>query len=204
MNGQEIRPSRWYYGVAVLVFFLGVAGFAWLLFKNLSGLGESLRQVVVPGKADLVLTEPGDYTVFYEYRSVVGSKVYSTEKGLSGLECTLAASNSGSKLVLSPASSSSTYTLGGREGVSMFEFRVAQPGTYVFSATYGPGKEGPEVVMAIGHDFTGRLVATILGGLGLFFGSFAAAVAIFLVTLIKRSKARKQLQTSSPAHRAIE
>ena len=204
MNGQEIRPSRWYYGVAVLVLVAGAAGFAGLLFKNLSGLGESLRQVVVPGKADLALTEPGDYTVFYEYRSVVGSKVYSTEKDLPGLECALVAKNSGSKVVLSRATSSSTYTLGGREGVSVFEFRVDQPGTYEFSAAYGAGKEGPEAVMAIGHDFTVHLLATIFGALGLIFGSLALSVAIFVVTLIKRSKAQKQLQSFPPPYRPIE
>lgn len=204
MNGQEIRPSRWYYGVAALVVVVGVAGFAWFLFKNLSGLGESLQQVVVPGRADLELTEPGQYTVFYEYRSVVGNRVYSTERDLRGLRCALAAKESGSRVVLSRASSSSTYTLGGREGVSVFEFRVDQPGTYEFSATYGAGREGPEVVMAIGHDFTGRLLRAIFGGLGLFFGSLGLGLAIFLVTLIKRSKARKQLQTAPPWYRPIK
>jgi len=203
MNGQEIRPGRGYYVLAVLVFIAGIGLFAWLLFKNLSGLSEGLKQVVVPGKTDLVLSKAGNYTVFYEYRSVVGNKVYLTERSLSGLICTLVSKSTGSEIRLSPATMTSTYTLGGREGVSILEFQISQPGAYEFSAGYAEGREGPEVVLAIEQDFGARLFATIIGGLAVLFGSMALALVIFLVTLNKRSKAKKLLASGAAPYRPI-
>lgn len=38
-----------------------------------TGLTDSLTQVVVPGQETLKLAEPGDYTIFYEPESIVGS-----------------------------------------------------------------------------------------------------------------------------------
>jgi len=203
MNGQEIRPGRGYYVLAVMVFVAGIGLFAWLLFKNLSGLSEGLKQVVVPGKTDLVLSKAGNYTVFYEYRSVVDNKVYLTERSLSGLACTLASKSTGSEIRLSRSTMTSTYTLGGREGVSILEFQISQPGTYEFSAGYAEGREGPEVVLAIGQDFTARLFATVIGSLAALFGSMALALVIFGVTLNKRSKAKKLLASGAASYRPI-
>lgn len=204
MDGQEIQPSRWYYALAVLVFVAGVAAFAGLLFKTLSALDEGVERVVVPGQADLTLSKVGNYTISYEYRSVVGSKVYATEKDLPGLDCALVSKRTGAKLSLSRASMSSSYQMGGREGYAVLEFRIDQPGTYAFSARYGEGKEGPEVVLAIGPDTTGRLLGTIFGSLAIFFGSLILGLAIFLVTLIKRQKAKKLLQVPASPYRPIE
>lgn len=196
MNAEDIRPSRWYYGLAGFVFLAGGALFALLLFKNLSGLADKLKQVVVPGKSEITLTEPGGYTIFYEYQSVVGNRVYSTERNLSGLECALVSKDTRAKVALSRASTNSTYAVGGRSGESIFDFRIERPGTYELSAWYPEGREGPEVVLAVGHDFTTKLLLTIFGGLGILFGSIALAVAIALVTFIKREKAEKRLKGS--------
>lgn len=196
MNGEDIRPSRGYYGLAGLVLVAGGALFALLLFKNLSGLADKLKQVVVPGKSEITLTEPGEYTIFYEYQSVVGNRVYSTERNLSGLECALVSKDTRAKVALSRTSTNSTYTVGGRSGESIFDFRIERTGTYELSAWYPEGREGPEVVLAVGHDFTTKLLLTIFGGLGILFGSIALAVAIALVTFIKREKAEKRLKGS--------
>jgi len=204
MNDQEIHPSRGYYALAGLVFIAGIGLFAGLLYKNLSGLGAELQQVVVPGKTDLALAKVGTYTIFYESRSVVGNKVYDTEKSLSGLECTLVSKQTGSPVPLSRTSMNSTYTFGGREGTSLLDFQISQPGTYELAAGYGPGREGPEVVLAIGQDFTTRMFVTIFGSLAALFGSFGIALAIFLVTLVKRSKAKKLLQSGVASNQPIE
>ncbi|MGH7890104.1 MAG: hypothetical protein ACRENF_06095, partial [Thermodesulfobacteriota bacterium] len=71
MNNQNIEPRRRYYGLAVLVFVVGCALFGWFLFRNLNGLIENLTRVIVPGKAEIMLSDPGTYTIFYEYQSVL-------------------------------------------------------------------------------------------------------------------------------------
>jgi hypothetical protein len=39
-------------------------------------------QVVVPDSSNITLSQPGKYTIFYEYRSVVGNRIYSTGEGI--------------------------------------------------------------------------------------------------------------------------
>jgi hypothetical protein len=203
MDDARITPSRWYYVLAGLVFVAGWVLFALFLFKTLSGIGARLQQVVAPGETDLTLREPGNYTIFYEYRGVVGDKVYSTDKSLSGLECVLVSKARNSTVALSPSSMSSTYEFGGRSGRSVFDFTIDQPGAYALSASYPQGQQGPEVVLAVGKGFTAGLFATILEALALVFGSMGIAVAIMLVTLLKRSKKKKLVEAlGTPPGRA--
>ena len=196
MDEQTIKPSRWFYVLAVLVVVIGFAIFGLLLFKNLSGITDSLIQVVVPGKTDITLPEAGKYTIFYEYQSVVGNKVYKTEK-ISGLQCALTSQETGAEIALSAPSGSSTYTLGGRAGRSIWVFSIDKPGNYQISAWYPEGQEGQEVVLAIGSGFTGKIVGTVFSSLAILFGSIAIAVVITVVTAIKREKAIKLLKAQN-------
>jgi hypothetical protein len=191
MDDPRITPSRWYYFLAGVVFVGGMALFAWFLFKSLSGMGARLQQVVAPGETDLTLREPGNYTIFYEYQSVVGDKVYSTDQSISGLRCALVAKATNSKIPLLHSSMNSSYELNGRSGRSIFDFRIDQPGVYTLSVKYPQGQQGPEIVLAVGKDFTAALFLTILRAFALFFGSIGIAVAIMVVTLLKRIKNKK-------------
>lgn len=197
MSDRKVRPSRWYYALAGAVFIAGWVLFAIILFKNLSGMGAKLQQVVVPGTGAVTLREPGNYTIYYEYHSVVGNKVYSTEENLSGLACTLVSRATNSKVPLSPTSSSSSYELGGRSGKSIFDFKIQQPGVYDLSAGYFEGHEGPEVVLAVGRGFTLGTLGTVFGSLAAVFGCMALAVAIAVVTLVKRSNAKKKRKAAA-------
>jgi hypothetical protein len=194
MDNQNIKPSRWYYGLAIAVFIIGGSLFAVFLFNSLSGLTEALTQVVVPVKSEIIFSETGKYTIFYEYQSVVGNRLYYTGERLSGLHCTLTSKVTGYRIALSRPMTRSTYSFGARKGVSVLQFNIDQPGIYEFSASYPRGQEGPEVVLAMGRGFMKKLMGTIFGGLALFFGSGAIAVAITVVTLLKRQKAKKQLE----------
>lgn len=193
MDDQKISPSHWYYALAGVVFVAGWVLFALLLIKSLSGLGAKLQQVVVPGEADITLRERGEYRIFYEYQSVVGNRVYSTEENLSGLKCDLVSKATNSKIALSPSSVNSTYELDGRSGKAVFQFSIDQPGVYQLSAGYPKGQQGPEIVLAVGKDFTARLLLTIFGGIALVFASFAIAVAIALIAFLKRSKKKERM-----------
>jgi hypothetical protein len=197
MNGQEIRPGRWYYGLAAVVFISGWVLFGLFLYRNLSGISSKLQQVVVPGKTQLSLNRPGSYTIYYEQESVFGSKVYSTSRSLSGLECTVTAKATGEEVALSRAAVSSRYSVGGRSGYSVFDFKIDRPGIYEIAAQYPEGQEGPEVVLAVGQGFTMRVLTTVFGGLAIIFGSMGLAVAIAVYTAVKRHKAMRQAQDRS-------
>ncbi len=195
MPNIKVKPSRWYYVLAGLVLGAGLAGFGWFVLSGLSGLTGALTQVVVPGRQELNLSETGEYTIFHEYRSVVGNQVYSMARGeLTGLRCNLRCKETGEEIPLSPSAMTSTYSLGSRSGVSVFDFRIDSPGIYVLSALYPVGEEGPETVLSVGHGFVKQLLVTVFGGLGIMFGAGVAAVAITVITYVKRQRAHKQLR----------
>ena len=196
MSNQNIKPSRWYYGLAIVVFIIGGSLFTLFLFNSLSGLAGVLTQVVVPVKSDITFPETGKYTIFYEYQSVGGNRLYFTGENLSGLQCTLTSKVTGYRITLSCPLTRLTYSLGGRKGVSVLEFNIDQPGIYEFSASYPGGHDGPEVVLAMGQGFLKNLMGTISSGLAIFFGSGAIAIAIIVATFLKRQKAKKQLENN--------
>jgi hypothetical protein len=166
--------------------------FTLFLFKSLGSLTDALTQIVVPGQWDITLAKAGDYTVFYEYKSIVQNKVYATNESLSGIECVLTSNTTGKPVAFAPASVNSTYSVGSRAGVSVLNFSIKQPGTYEFSCGYSQGKEGSEVVLAIGQGFTGKIAGTVFGGLAIFFGSGAIAISIAVVTFLRRRKAKQR------------
>jgi len=167
------------------------------LFKSLTGMEANLQQVVAPGETDLTLHAPGTYTISYEYHSVVGGKVYSTDENISGLECVLVSKAKGSRITLSPSRMNSTYEFGGRSGRSIFDFTIDQPGVYALTSAYPQDQVGPEVVLAVGQDSTAGLFLTVGGGLALVFGSMGIALAVTLITLIKRSNNKKRLASQA-------
>jgi hypothetical protein len=195
MSEKKVKPSGWFYVLAGLVLIGGIAGFVLVVFNGLADLSGGLTQVVVPGSEELTFSKVGDYTVFHEYKSIRGNRVYSmTPGGLAGLQCRLVSKATGKEIPLSPTSMTSTYSMGSRSGIGVFEFNIESPGKYLFSAQYPDGQEGQQAVMAIGHGFMAKLFTTVLGGLGIMFGSLAATIAIWLTTFLMRRASRKRIQ----------
>jgi hypothetical protein len=195
MNGdsalaeQAIRPGRWLYGVAALLFVAGWVLFALILWKSLSGIYEGMPQVVVPGSGEVTLAKPGNYTIFHEHESVVGQRLYSASRGVPGLECSLRSKATGAPVELKRSFSNTTYSMGGRSGVSFLDFTVDQPGVYILSAEYPQGTDGDETVLAVGQGIGLRIVAGVLGSLAAVFGCLGLAVAIGVYAGVKRYRA---------------
>ena len=193
MNGHAIRPSAWWFALPAAVLVIGAVAFALVLVDGLMGITDGFTQVVVPGQAEVTLDEPGTYTIFHEYHSVVDGKVYSTAGDISGLRCRLVSKQTGAEVPLSSMSASMTYELGSRSGRAILECEIDQPGVYVLSAEYAEGQAGPEVVLALCRGFMKTLLFTIFGGLGIAFGSLAVAATIAIVVFVKRRKAKARL-----------
>jgi uncharacterized membrane protein len=187
---REAGPGRGPYLLAALIFVVGIASFVFFLLSRLNSLTDDLIQVVVPGEQDLALSEPGDYTIFHEYRSVIGDRIYSSGQTLSGLRVSLVFNETGEAIRLSPATSSSQYDLGGRSGAAVFEFQIDRPGSYRLSARYPQGVEGSEVVLTVGHGFMKKILLTVFPAIGIMFGTMALTAGIIVTTFLKRRKAR--------------
>ena len=71
MSDLDVSSNRWYYGPAVLVLVIGLSIFAWSLFSGITGLTDSLIQIVALGTSNVILKEAGEYTIFYSIQSYV-------------------------------------------------------------------------------------------------------------------------------------
>jgi hypothetical protein len=199
MSDQKIRPGRLMYLLAAVMFAGAVAAIVWAVPKLVGGIGEMAgEQIVVPGKTEVTLDKPGNYTLSHEYQSVVNGKRYSTRGAISDLECTLRSRATGREVPLSPIGYSSTYNIGARAGVGIYSFTIDRAGTYELDARYPEGTTGPEAVLSIGR-FSGMMRGMAGFGLGLVlaFFLFIGSAAIFVVTLVLRIT-RKRKAAASP------
>jgi hypothetical protein len=193
MNSNNVQPGIWYYGLAVLIIFIGFAAFAGSIYSGITDAESSLLQMLAPGVEDLFLSEPGEYTVFYENSSYFGGKFYSTDEPISGLEVNVREKATGQYLATYPAKSDFTYNLGGRSGRSIMAFSVERAGIYQVNASYSE-RNGPQAVLAIGKGMVEGLFSSILISLAALFGSIAIAAVITFVTYSRRKKAFLRLK----------
>jgi hypothetical protein len=221
MIEESIQPGRRMYLLAALILVFGCMLGGVLLYMGWRDLqqlqweppppGEvtyDLTQVVVPGEHDLELDKAGLYTIYYEYNSVVDGVEYATGEQFPGLECSLTGLR-GSSIELAPFPGSNTYAFDDLEGIAIWTFTVALPGTYTLDCHYPPGTQEPEIVLAVGIGFEQEVARELLGdlfktaapstrtlilGAAAICGSTALALLIAVVTLIRRLKARAELR----------
>jgi hypothetical protein len=221
MIEESIQPGRGMYLLAALILVFGCMLGGVLLYMGWRDLQKlrweppapgdityDLTQVVVPGEHDLELDEAGLYTIYYEYNSVVDGVEYATGEQFPGLECTLTGLR-GSSIELAPFPGSNTYTFDNLEGIAIWTFTIALPGTYTLDCRYPPGTQEPHVVLAVGIGFEQEIARDLLGdlfktaapstqplilGAAAICGSTALALLIAVVTLIRRSKARAEMR----------
>lgn len=187
MNSNNVQPGIWYYGLAVLIIFIGFAAFAGSIYTGITDAESSLMQMLAPGGADLFLSEPGEYTVFYENNSYFGGRFYSTGEPISGLEVHVRENATGIDLATYPPKSDFTYNLGGRSGRSIMAFDIEHAGIYQVNASYSEGN-GPQAILAIGKGMAEGLFSSILISLVALFGSIAIAAVITFVTYSRRKR----------------
>lgn len=196
MNSKDMDktavPGRRWYLIAAGVGLVSMVVMGLFLFWRLAQLGDSLAQVVVPGKSELALAEPGAYTIFLEERSVVDGRVYVT-KNVAGLNVEVRALPDNEPVPIRQVVANSTYELQGRTGRSVLEFDVAKPGSYQLIAGYDDARKQPRAVLAVGSGFTGELLTAIFVSLGIVLAGWLAALVIAVRTYRRRRRARAEM-----------
>jgi hypothetical protein len=181
-------PGRIWYLVAFVVFALGVVGAVFFAMSRLSDLQNALTRVIVPGESVVTLSEPGTYTLFHELSGTLDGVVYSASD-ISGLRVSLESVDTGEAVELRRPTASTSYDMGGSSAVGIFAFTIETPGDYRLSATYADGRAKPQAILSMASGFISKLVATILGAVGLVFGAIALAIVIAVLTFLRRRKA---------------
>lgn len=194
MKNRKIRPSMWWYILSAVILTIGalctLTGFMYLFVSTV----KNTQQIIVPGVHRLMLPASGKYIIFYEYRSVVGGKVFSTNEDLiSLLDCFVQTQN-GKQIVVSSIPPYEKYNLGERiKAYSAFKFKIDKPGMYILTAEYDNKKESPQIVLGVR-----RTLHQIIFVPALFLMLFATisiliSAGIFWTTFFKRRRAKKQI-----------
>ncbi|MGB3943391.1 MAG: hypothetical protein WBK88_01195 [Methanothrix sp.] len=195
MAGSSGSFDRRDLALAALVVVTGLLIFGWMAYSALSGIGGDLVQMAAPGTAELDLEKAGEYTIFREDVSVVEGRFYSTGETVPpGLVIELFDLSYGEMVDLSPPFGSSTYTFAGRSGRSIAAFEIDHPGVYRMTASYPPGREGPEVVLAVGTGLFGGIASKIVFAVAALFGSIVAGAAILIRGERKREEEEERLR----------
>jgi hypothetical protein len=195
MAGSSGSFDRRDLALAALVVITGLLIFGWMAYSALSDMGGDLVQMAAPGTAELDLDKVGEYTIFYEDVSVVEGRFYSTGETVPpGLVIELLDLSTGEKLELSPPFGSSTYTFAGRSGRSIAAFEIDHPGVYRMTASYPPGREGPQVVLAVGTGLFGGIISKIVVAIAALFGSIVIGAAILISGERKREREEERLR----------
>jgi hypothetical protein len=179
---MNLRSPLWFI-VAGAVAIAGFVAAALYVLPRVGSIDEGLIRVVVPGNGILVLDKPGTYTIFHEKRSVVDGQFYASE-AVPGLRVELVSDPGGAPVRVVEPLTSTSYSIGNREGASIFAFTVDQPGHYRLTTRMASGR----AVLAIGQGTFGAIFALVGGGLAIAFAGLAVAGIIVALALWQRSK----------------
>ncbi len=211
MSEYKLKPSRWYYLLAILIPFFACAGTGLTAYEIVPKLPgaledldiESLTQVIVPGSADVSFLKAGAYAVYYEYRSAIDGEHYSRHEYPPSMKCELRSKVTGKAVMLAPSDVKGNiynthYPV--RAGVLYRVISIDQPGVYTFSCQYLDGRESPKSVLAVGPNFVLEFFnvalkpsAAILCGALAFFATCGISILIIGVVAFKRHKSKSRL-----------
>jgi hypothetical protein len=180
-----MRSPLWFV-VAGLIAIAGFVAAGFYLWPRLGAVEAGMIRVVVPGNATLTLDKPGTYTIFHEKQSVVDGKYYASDK-VSELRVDLVGEAGGAPVRIVEPSTSTSYSMGNRQGASIFAFTIDQPGRYRLTT----GMTGGQAVLAIGQGTFGTIFALIGGTIAIAFAGLAIAGIIVALVIWQRSKSPK-------------
>jgi len=190
MNGKKKTGRVWYFVLAGVVACGGLAGFVYLLYTGLTGITDSLIRIEAPSVREIKLEQTGKYTVFLETPGVVDGTIADSFNGINGLSVRVE-TLVGGEIKVGPASGSSTYSIGGRHGVSLMEFVIKTPGRYKFIISFAEGTKPHPVVLTLMQNFLWKLLRIIITGITTLMGTVLVSVLILIVAFTRGQKDKK-------------
>lgn len=168
--------KRWHYTIGAILLVVGFILLRVFLYTQAKRTLPEI-QIIVPGVSEFYLPQPGEYTIFYEYESIIGEKIYSTGESPPEMIVWLQSKQDYRKIDLSKPSRAKKYKIRKRTGVSIFEFKVKDSGNYLLFTEYPYGATGHDVVFAIGKF---KRLRIILKGVGIYLATLIIAGILML------------------------
>ena len=197
-------PRAWPYALAgvlaagTVVGVVALAALAALGARTLAGLMD-LKQFTAPGAVQVQAGEPGEYAIYAQVGQTrqYGPVTYKRWRSPPDVGLTVT-DGEGVLLALNEGDLNVTLTLNNRQYKPLKTFMVAEPGTVTVTAGAPVGSPGETVPLAVGR-YAGiggvfRAVLWVLGTIAFGLAGGGGALAIFLVTLVRRRRARQRAQ----------
>jgi len=215
MPEYKLKPTRWYYVLALLIPIFACLGTALLVYPNIPELPgaleaagiQNLTQVIVPGSADIYFPKAGAYAVYYEYRSVIDGVSYIRDKYPPSINCQLKSKATGENIELTP-----NYIEGNiyetqnqeRAGVLINSISMDQSGVYNFSCQYPDGYTCPQIVLAVGPNIVWEFfniavkpIAAGISGMLAFVGACGVSILIIGFVAFKRHQSKNSMASQA-------
>ena len=186
----DIRPKRFWYIVAILLFLVPMIAGGTTIFNTITSYFSGGTQLMVPGETDIQVNKPGTYLIFYETSAFTEFNIANNQLGRNfGIAIMDLAT--GEELNLRPPEFSGTETYGAIVRKAIAEVKFDTVGYY--SAEVAGEIPDSDGLLIRRFDFAG-IITGVVWTFGLFFLGFLAGPVMALVVLVKRQKdKRKQM-----------
>ena len=135
--------------VGIGVIACGFAVFYGLLLHGLGVTNQTRIQVPAPGSSIIEIERPGMYTLFHEYKSYLGDRVFDGLPNRNGLDIRIVPEPGGEAIATQRADTMKPYTARRKKGIPLLQFEIAEPGRYVVTSEYREGIEPVDTVLSV-------------------------------------------------------
>lgn len=198
-----MKQGRLFYFIGIIVLVFGIATFSYCAASFIIIFSALPQEIIGPGKEAIVLKEKGTYSIFYEKKSIIdGKPLISGSSNISGIKCMITNKGNGNKIPVKP-DTSSTFSYGDRQGVSILAFDINEPGTYEFLVTNDGNEPGAKFVLALEHEFAKKIIKKsllLVTGIAVLSASVTGSIVMFILGYIKRKEARENAQMRKAAY----
>ena len=157
---------------------LAVAGVAVFVVLQISTTDPDFR-MVLPGSQAIEL-EKGDYTLFYEHRTLINERTYATDPTVPAIRFFVMAPDE-SGVHLDTPNVNETYDFDGRAGYSVITFSIESAGSYTVGGGFPGESLGAIFIFALGKSTSGPFIVAVLSVIGGLGGGIVLLVATYLM-----------------------
>ena len=185
---QKIRPSRVWYVIGVVLFFMGIIGGpGWFIVTLVSDL-KSGKYFLAPSAQTFTLERPGKYVLWHAANTFFQGKSYTSPSELpGGVTIRVLNNNTREELTIEP-SPGATESSGNHKKYSVCSFRVETPGEHTVEIRNLPSNR----VFVLRKSLTKGVLITLFysGMIGLLGGIGGPALVVFVA--VRRHKTEKK------------
>jgi hypothetical protein len=171
------RASSMWYWAALALAVVGLALAAvWGVgsVTDANDRASAFPHTSIPGTATVMVAEPGDQMIYFTGGGQPGMKSLALE----------VRDPAGARVPVTPYDLAVEIDLAGDVGRAIATFPADSPGAYTVRST---GSSHPDGVVAVGDNVTRQVLPDVLGALALAWFAVVCAIAMVIVTLLRRS-----------------